>query len=73
MWEIFINSISIMERQITVAQLNTDPPDVLIRPDLGRLRMLEFNRGQEAIREGYRAAKARVGALIEKGGICGAP
>jgi len=56
-FEIIINSINIMEAQITTARLKTDPPDLLIQPDLGHIRSLEFNRAQEAIVEGYEETK----------------
>ena len=56
-FEIIIDSINIMEAQITAARLKTDPPDLLIQPDLGHIRFLEFNRAQEAIAAGYEATK----------------
>ena len=65
-FEVLMSSIHIMETQITAAKLKTDPPDLLIRPNLGHLTMLEFHRAQEAIAEGYREAWARVGPLIGK-------
>lgn len=67
-FEVLMSSINIMERQITVTRLKTDPPDLLIQPNLGHIRFLEFNRAQEAIAEGYREAKTRVGLMIGKGG-----
>lgn len=72
-FEVFMTSMNIMETQITVTRLKTDPPDLLIRPNLGHLTILEFNRAQEAIAEGYREAQTRVGPLIGKGGQCGHP
>ena len=65
-FEVLMNSINIVETQITSAKLKTDPPDLLIRPNLGHLKMLEFHRAHEAIAEGYREAQARIGTLIEK-------
>jgi NTE family protein len=56
-FEIIIDSINIMEAQITAARLKTDPPDLLIQPDLGHIRFLEFNRAQETIAAGYEATK----------------
>jgi len=63
-FEVLITSINIMETQITTTRLRADPPDLLIRPDLGHIRSLEFNRAQEAIAEGYREARARLAPLI---------
>lgn len=65
-FEVLMSSIHIMEAQITAAKLKTDPPDLLIRPNLGHLTMLDFHRAQEAIAEGYRETWARIGPLIEK-------
>jgi NTE family protein len=56
-FEIIIDSINIMEAQITIARLKTDPPDLLIQPDLGHIKFLEFNRAQEAIFAGYEETK----------------
>ena len=58
-----MSSINIMEAQITATKLKTDPPDLLIQPNLGHIRFLEFNRAQEAILEGYEETKARLGQL----------
>ena len=63
-FEVLMSSINIMETQITAAKLKTDPPDLLIRPHLGHLTMLEFHRAQEAIFEGYKEAWAQVGPLM---------
>lgn len=70
-FEVLINSIYIMETQITAVRLKNDPPDVLIRPNLGHIRFPEFNRAQEAIREGYNETILQVSPLIEKGGRLG--
>jgi NTE family protein len=63
-FEVLMSSIYIMETQITAAKLKADPPDLLIRPNLGHLTMLEFHRAKEAIAEGYRETRARVGPLM---------
>ncbi len=60
-FEVLMASINIMETQVTETRLRADPPDLLIRPDLGHIRFLEFNRAPEAIAEGYRAARACLG------------
>ena len=65
-FEVLMSSINIMETQITAAKLKTDPPDLLIRPNLGHLKMLDFHRAHEAIAEGYREAQAQIGHLMGK-------
>lgn len=56
-FEVLVSSINIMETQITETKLKTDPPDLLIQPNLGHLKFLEFNRADEAIATGYSEAK----------------
>ncbi|MFQ5640823.1 MAG: patatin-like phospholipase family protein, partial [bacterium] len=58
-FDILVNSINIMEMQITDRNLRTDTPDLLIRPKLGHINFLEFKRAQITIEEGYRATKAQ--------------
>ncbi len=62
-FEVLGSSINIMESQITATKLKTDPPDLLIQPNLGHIRFLEFNRAQEGIAEGYRATNACLHSL----------
>jgi len=67
-FEVLLSSVTIMETQITNTRLKTDPPDLLIQPDLGHIKLLEFNRADEAIAEGYRKAKEQINPLVEEGG-----
>lgn len=57
-FDVIISSINIMETQITASRLKTDRPDILIRPRLGHIGFMEFNKAGEAIEEGYREARA---------------
>lgn len=50
--DVLINSINIMQDQITRSRLAGEPPHVLIAPRLRRIASLEFNRADEAIAEG---------------------
>ncbi|RZB34580.1 MAG: NTE family protein [Desulfobacteraceae bacterium Eth-SRB1] len=59
-FEVLMTSINIMETQITATNLKTDPPDILIQPNLGHLRFLEFNRAKEAIAEGYKEGRKQI-------------
>jgi len=56
-FDVIISSINIMETQITASRLKTDRPDILIRPRLGHIGFMEFNKAGEAIEEGYREAR----------------
>ena len=59
-FEVLTTSASIMETQITAIRLKADPPDILIQPDLGHLKFLEFNRAKEAIEEGYKEGSNQI-------------
>jgi NTE family protein len=62
-FDVLGNSIRIMETQITEVRLKLDPPDVLIRPDVGRLSFMEFHRADEIIRAGYDATREQMGKI----------
>lgn len=51
--EVMMKSLDILEIQVASARLRLDPPDILIRPSLGHMRLIEFDRAQEAIDAGY--------------------
>lgn len=55
-FEIMFSSLDVVQRQISDIKLEVYPPDILIRPELGYLKFMDFNRGNEAINEGYDAA-----------------
>ncbi|HQN09353.1 MAG TPA: patatin-like phospholipase family protein [Thermoanaerobaculia bacterium] len=57
---VLTTAINIMEAHITAANLMTSAPDLLIQPQLGRIRFLEFHRADEAIAEGYRETMAQL-------------
>jgi NTE family protein len=54
--EVVLTAIDIMETRIAETQLAKDPPDLIIRPELGGIRPVDFHKGEEAIELGYRAA-----------------
>ena len=61
-------SIAIMQDRINRINLAVTPPDVLIRPHLGELKMLDFDQVEHVIEEGYTKAKEKIGdirAMIE--------
>lgn len=51
-FEVLMGSINVMQDQITRARLAGDPPHVMLVPRLEHIKMLEFNRADEAIAEG---------------------
>ncbi len=56
--DVIAQSVYIMEIRITRARMAGDPPDVVLAPKLGHMRLLDFHRAEEAINEGYRCAEA---------------
>jgi NTE family protein len=51
-FDVLMNSINIMQDQITRARLAGEPPHVLLVPRLRTIGLLEFNRAEECIAEG---------------------
>jgi len=63
MLEVMAGSINIMQDRITKSRMAGDPPDYVISPRLGRLGLLEFDRAEEAISEGYDSARRLLPSL----------
>jgi len=57
MMEVVTDSLAIMQVRITRSRLAGEPADVVIMPRLGRLRLLDYHRSAEAIKEGEEAAE----------------
>jgi len=55
--DVIAQSLYIMQVRITRARMAGDPPDVLLTPRLGHIRLMEFHRAREAIEVGYRCAE----------------
>ena len=56
-FDVIFQMIAIMENEILSLRLKEDKPDVLISPDVGFLKPLEYYRAKEAISAGERATK----------------
>ncbi len=63
LFEVMASSINIMQDRITKSRMAGDPPDVLLSPSLAQLGLLEFDRGGEAIDEGYESVQRSESAL----------
>ncbi len=63
-YEIMVASINIIESRITAARLVEAPPDLLIQPKLAHIHLLGFDRAEEAIDRGYRAAMAALESFV---------
>lgn len=64
--DVLTQSVYIMQMRITRARMAGDPPDILLAPRLGHIRLVEFHRAQEAIEEGYRCAEAIGAAIVDR-------
>lgn len=62
-FEVLANSLNIMQDRITRTRLGGDPPDVLLRPMLGKFDWLDFHRAKEAITEGVACVEAAKPAI----------
>lgn len=65
LYEVLNASLVIMEKEITQAKLRVERPDILVRPDLGHVRFLEFHRARESIDRGYAATREALQAWAE--------
>ncbi len=69
--ETVLTSINIMQERITRINLAVEPPDVLIQPHLGQLKMMDFDQVEHTIEEGYAGVKDKIEqikALLEPAG-----
>ncbi|HBY19314.1 MAG TPA: patatin, partial [Candidatus Marinimicrobia bacterium] len=57
---VYRQSVDIMEMQISRLGLRLNPPDILITPDLGHIKLMDFDLGKEIIKEGYEKTLARI-------------
>ncbi len=69
--EVMVASLNIIQDRLTRSRLAGDPPDVTIAPRLGDIGLLEFDRAEEAIREGELAVERSLPAFGEVATILG--
>jgi len=66
MVELLLASLHVMQVRLTESRLSVERPEVLIRPPLGPIHLLEFDRAEEVIAVGYRSALNPVRDLARK-------
>lgn len=67
-FRVFAQSVAIMENQINALRLQQDQIDLLLRPALHGINLLEFHRAEEIIQAGETAARknlSRIRALLD--------
>ncbi|MFZ5789144.1 MAG: patatin-like phospholipase family protein [Pseudomonadota bacterium] len=62
---VMVQSLNIVLDRIARSRLAGEPPDVAITPRLGHLGLLEFDRADEAIAEGFAAANRAIPELAD--------
>ena len=55
-----MTSINIMQERITRINLAVEPPDILVQPRLGALKMMDFDQVNLTIDEGYISVKEKI-------------
>lgn len=63
-------AIELMQERITRVNIAVNPPDILITPRLGDLKMLDYDQVEHAIEEGYIATRKKINdirVLLENG------
>lgn len=58
--ETVAGSIQIMQVRITRINLAVDPPDILVQPRLGDIKMMDFDQVERVIEEGYKGVRERM-------------
>ncbi len=62
-FEVLMAAINIMETRITETRLAMDKPDILVRPPLGGMSLMDFDRAGDAIAAGSAAMQAALTPL----------
>ncbi len=52
MFEVFSNTVSIMQNRITRSRMAGDPPDIILAPKVADIGTIEFHKAEPAIAEG---------------------
>ena len=66
-FDVLGNTLGIIESQIAATRLQVDKPDLLIQPNVGDIRFMDFVHVGEMIEEGRRAAKEALAQWKENG------
>jgi NTE family protein len=56
--DVLMSAIYVMQAKIAKTNLERHPPDLLIRPSLGSIKFMDFDRAGEIIELGYQGARS---------------
>ncbi len=62
---VMVSALGIMQDRMTRSRLAGDPPDIHIKPQIGHIGLLEFEKGPELIAEGYAATERLIPTIRE--------
>ena len=65
LFNVMVNSLTILQDRVARARLAGDPPDVTIAPRVGHISLLEFDKAETAIAEGEAAVERSLPFLKE--------
>jgi predicted acylesterase/phospholipase RssA len=52
------SAVGIMQARVTRDRLAADPPDLVLKPDLSSLQLMDFHRARESIDTGRKSVEA---------------
>ena len=58
LFEVMASAVGIMQERITRDRLSADPPDLVLKPDLAKLQLMDFHRARESIETGHKSVDA---------------
>lgn len=61
---VMVSSLNIIQDRLTRSRLAGDPPDVHIKPRIGHVGLLEFERAEELIKEGEEAVERKLPEIM---------
>ncbi len=61
---VMVSSLNIIQDRLTRSRLAGDPPDVHIKPRIGHIGLLEFERAEDLIKEGETAVERKLPELM---------
>jgi NTE family protein len=64
-FDVIGTSLNVMEQQVTRSRLAAHAPDLLVEPALSDIAIFDFHRAGRIIRQGHRAMKQQLPALLE--------
>ncbi len=62
-FDVLNSAVTIMQDRITRSRMAGDPPDVLLRPNLSNIGLMDFDRASEAIERGMACVERHLPAL----------